>query len=166
MPSKSHKLLNALLYQVGWFSCMLIAEPLCGLIATVLMLTLHFASAKERVKEFAFIGVASALGYGMDLAVAKMGYIDLRVMTSHTSYLVLLWILFSTTLRSSMSVILTKKTWALLLGLAAPWAYWVGQNLGRVHYTEPFVYSMVLHALSWSLLMYLFYKFNNKLFAS
>ncbi|WDE98999.1 DUF2878 domain-containing protein [Lentisphaera profundi] len=164
MPSKSHKIFNALLYQVGWFACMIIANPIYGAIAMLVMIALHLSFVKERVKEFVFIIVAASMGYGLDIALSKMAYLDLTIKTSGTYYLLILWILFSTTLRSSMSVVLTKRKWAVLLGLSAPWAYWVGQNLGRVHYTEPFILSMSLHALLWALLMCFLYYFNDKLF--
>ena len=165
MVSKSHKYLNAVLYQVGWFSCMLIAEPICGLIATILMIVLHLTADVDGSKEIIFIILAASLGYGMDLAISKMGYLDLTIGSSGTFYLVLLWLLFSTSLRSSMNLVFSKRKWAILLGICAPWAYWVGQNLGRVHYTEPFISSMVYHAFSWALVMYCLTILNHKLFA-
>ena len=164
MRTLSHKFLNAALYQVGWFCCMLIAEPLCGLITTALILTFHVSTGGECLKELSFIFTAATLGYSMDLALRGFGYIDLTVSTNGTAYLILLWVLFATSLRSSMLSILNHKKWALLLGISAPGAYWVGQNLGRVHYTEPLQYSLLIHALMWMMLMYLLYSFNKKFF--
>ena len=106
MRTLSHKFLNAALYQVGWFCCMLIAEPLCGLIATALILIFHVSTGGECLKELSFIFAAATLGYSMDLALRGFGYIDLTVNTNGTAYLILLWVLFATSLRSSMLSIL------------------------------------------------------------
>lgn len=161
MSPRSHKIVNAILYQGGWFACMLSSHLLIGILITVVMLVLHLWQADAMGRETCFITLCASLGYGIDYVFHLTNNLNLCLNTNNSFYLFIIWILFITTLRSSLSFTLNKKRYALSLGLLAPLAYLIGQNLGRVHYTG--LSSILLHTFSWGALMIFIYTLKHKI---
>ena len=166
MAGKKYIIANAALYQIGWFCCMLSSDITCGLAVTLLAVWLHMKVSEFPRRELIFIVIACLLGYGMDRAVQSGNWLNLQVTTSNSTYLLLIWILFASTLRSSFAFIMKYLHRAVLLALCAPAAYLIGQKLERVHYTEPVMPAMLIHSLSWSILMIVLYNINKKIFTS
>ena len=77
-------------------------------------------------------------------------------------YLVVVWILFSTSLRSSSSFVFKKLSYSIILGAIAPFAYLGGQALGRIKYSEPQLFSVIIHSVIWILIMTAFFYFKKK----
>ena len=66
-------------------------------------------------------------------------------------WLILLWINFSTTITLSLSFIGKNKLVAFGLGATAlPFNYTVGERLGAVTFGEPYLFSILILALIWS----------------
>ena len=66
-------------------------------------------------------------------------------------WLIVLWINFSTTITLSLSFIGKNKLVAIGLGATAlPFNYTVGERLGAVTFSEPYLFSILILALIWS----------------
>ena len=66
-------------------------------------------------------------------------------------WLIVLWINFSTTLTLSLSFISKNKLVAFGLGATAlPFNYTVGERLGAVNFGDPYLFSILVLALIWS----------------
>jgi hypothetical protein len=66
-------------------------------------------------------------------------------------WLILLWINFSTTITLSLSFIGKNKLVAFGLGATAlPFNYTVGERLGAVTFGEPYLFSILVLVLVWS----------------
>ena len=67
-------------------------------------------------------------------------------------WLIVLWINFSTTITLSLSFIGKNKLVAFGLGATAlPFNYTVGERLGAVTFSEPYLFSILVLVLVWSL---------------
>ncbi len=160
--NKHEHLLNALLYQATWFICMLNPDSYFGLLSAIITLSVHLSFRVKRLKEFAIIASMASMGYCMDLSMDLLGFLD----TSHNSnsnlYLLIIWLVFACSLRSSFCFIFKKYQYALLLGALAPVSYYFGQKLDRVEYFSPLTISMSIHAFLWISLMTRFFVFSKK----
>lgn len=140
-------------------------SPFGGMIV-VITVWLHLVGSKSPRHEISFVITAALLGYFMDKGLDVAGSLEIEYNSNSSSYLLCVWLLFATTLRSSMNKVLQKIQWSVLLGICAPGAYWVGQNFDRVHYNEPVLLSLVIHGLCWSLLMFVLFILQQKIFDS
>ena len=98
----------------------------------------------------------------MDKAWTPLWLMDINKESSNSFYLILVWILFSTSLRSSSSFVFRKLSYSVMLGTIAPFAYLGGQALGRIKYSEPEFYSVSIHSVIWILIMTALFYFNKK----
>ncbi|MCM8526136.1 MAG: DUF2878 domain-containing protein [Lentisphaeraceae bacterium] len=151
------KLVNAVLFQLGWLVC-IFSSSLNSLIVTSVIIIYHLKSVKNRADEFKFILPVAIYGYLLDNSLMILGYIDLSFAKASTIYLVCVWLLFVMTLRNSMSFFMNTPVKAFLLGLLAPVSYFTVHNLGKVKYSEPLIHSIFIHALLWSFFMLIVHK--------
>lgn len=157
-------LFNALIYQFGWYGCMLQPETLIAPACAILIILVHLHFAKLRGRELLFIGVITLLGYGMDLLIGHFGWIDLAFTTSNTFYLFYLWLLFVTALRVSLRFVLKSPKKAFFIGATAPAVYVIGEQFDRVLYSRPLWQPLLLHCLGWGLVILIAYYLQQRLF--
>ena len=98
------------------------------------------------------------VGYLMDSIFSLTGKIDLDPAGESLLYLVCVWLLFASTLNSSMKWLINSPLKSCLLGIAAPMSYFAAEQFGKVKYSEPLVSSLIIHALLWSFLMLIVHK--------
>ena len=152
-----YKFINAVLFQVGWFSCILLPVKYSVPIASAVLTAHYFLSGKSD-KEMLKIFAIGSIGYCMDVVCQSMGLINLSASNSPVIYLVLVWLLFASTLNWSMKFFMLSPLRSAVLGLLAPMSYFAAQQLNKVQYSEPLVKSMLIHALLWSVLMLIVQK--------
>ncbi len=124
--------INALLYQLGWFACVL-GGNVGALLALALFVPLHQRFCVQRPSEWGFVLLAGALGLAMDLMWARAG-----VITFHGAlgfgvgpWLAVLWLMFATTLQHALAALQTRLVLAALLGaIGGPASYLAGIALG------------------------------------
>lgn len=157
MNAARSKILNAILFQVGWFSCIFLSFwP--ALVITTIVLGVHLKLAEDYKNELKIIFPVGCLGFILDWFFAKLGFIDLNVSGGPVFYLFLLWLLFASTLNSSLKYLMNKPLSAALAGALAPLSYMAAEKIGRVKYAEETLGSMLLHAVMWSLYMLIVHK--------
>lgn len=132
--------LNALLFQAGWFAAVLGAAqglPWLGVSAAAAIAAWHLARAPRPLGELALLGIAVAAGAGFETLLVQAGWLrfDAGVIIAGTApaWMVALWANFATTLNVSLRLLRERLPAAALLGaIAAPAAYFSGGKLGAV----------------------------------
>ena len=152
---------NFLLFQLGWFACVLGGAyqlPLIGSGIAALFLALHLWSAADAFAELKLLLIALLLGLmfeslmvGLQLANYSNGML-LSGLAPH--WMLMLWPLFASTLNLSLGWIKTLAPgWVALLGaVSAPFAYFAGARLQAVVFDD-LLLSLSMIALGWALLL-------------
>ena len=150
-------LVNFLLFQVTWFACV-IGGGVYGNIwpgvgcVTLLILTLrHSRSMRQDV--MLAIG-AMLFGWLLDTAWSRLGVVEFPGLTIAPSWIVLLWLAVALTVNHSLRFLRDRPLLgAIVVGLAAPVTYLVGDRLGAVVLPDPVQLWMV--SLAWAVLFYI-----------
>ena len=160
MLSKS-LITNFLLFQIGWFACVLGAaydQVFIGSMIALAVIAYHFYRAADTVKEFRLFLLALIIGLVFESIVTSQGlarYSNGQVIDYIAPlWIILMWPLFATTLNLSMRWLknMSPLLIALLGALFAPFAYYAGNKLGAVEY-DNLILSMGIIAIAWAVLL-------------
>lgn len=150
---------NAVLYQVGWFACVLGAAngvPWIGLAVVGAVAAWHIAQARDRGREIRLLLLATGIGVLFETLLVQTGWMRFHagvwIAGVAPAWMVALWANFATTLNVSLRP-LRDRLWAaaLLGGVGAPLAYFAGSRLGALELTET-VPALVAIGAGWLLL--------------
>ncbi len=155
-----HKLINFLLFQLGWFACVLggaYGQPWLGTGIALAIVAVHLARLPRPKGEAVLILAAAGMGLVWDSLLLLLGLLDYPsgILLPNTAplWIVAMWMLFATTLNSSMGWMQSYRKLSVVLGaLFGPLAYYAGARLGGVILVEP-VAAMAALAAGWALLM-------------
>ncbi|MDD7804858.1 MAG: DUF2878 domain-containing protein [Endozoicomonas sp. (ex Botrylloides leachii)] len=159
MPWK--RIINALLFQAGWFICVLGGNTL-ALISTVLIVTIHVIFITEWKKERELLFVTLVLGSAVDSFLGNIGVLSFY----HDSlllplWLACLWLLFATTLRHCLAWTGRHKLAGALVGaIAGPMSYYAGSQLSNVELSLPLWKSMLILSVIWAMMIPLLQSFS------
>ncbi|KMQ74481.1 DUF2878 domain-containing protein [Marinobacter subterrani] len=148
----ARNILNFLLFQAGWFACVLY-PGLAGAGIVLVFLVVHFALVSQhRVTELQFVGLGTVAGSVLDGIWFRTGILDDGTggeVLLTPPWLVAIWAIFMTTLSHSLNWI-SKKTWLpfVLAPLAGPFAYWSASQVGAVQLPQ-LVPSLIALGLGW-----------------
>lgn len=141
---------NALLFQVGWFVCIL-----CGsfwaLVFTLLAVAFHFSVSRQRLDDLVAVVLAITLGVLHDSLLLHSGHIQF-VESTHLPplWLVSLWGLLGITLNHSLVWVYSRPLWSSLLGaIAAPLSYLGGVKLSSAEWSSPLLEVLPIIAILW-----------------
>lgn len=151
---------NFLLFQAGWFACVLGAAqgfPWIGAAATVAIVGWHVLRARQPRQELMLVVSVMILGTLWDSLLVKLGWIfytsGTLIAGAAPYWIVALWALFATSLNLSMRWLKQRLLWAALLGaISGPLSYWAAERLGAAQFVEPLYVVMAL-AVGWTLIM-------------
>lgn len=151
---------NILMFQAGWFACVLGAAwelPLSGTFVALLLVVLHVTFTPRATREIALIGLAAAIGLVADTLLARLGMITFAngvLLPGWTAYWMLaLWIIFAATLNHSLAWLKSRLPLSAALGaIAGPLAYLAGARLGALE-LGPLAPSLTAIALVWAIAM-------------
>ena len=157
----SNKLLqNALLFQTGWFACVLGGDAI-ALLSLVLICFIHARFFVAKRSEWILITLVLLCGICVDNILAWQGIFSFG---DHLNVLLIplwlacLWALFATTLLHSLSWLNNRLLLASAFGaLLAPLSYLGGGKLAGVQLMEPTLLSLIVIGFCWALLMPLFF---------
>lgn len=126
-------LINAGLFQLGWFACVLGGNSPWLLLAFA-ALAIHFLWISRSWSEVRLIVAVCAIGTLVDSALLNAGVFEFK----HAGvliplWLIVLWALLATTLRHCLAWT-AKPVWraALLGAIGGPLSYYAGQRMGAV----------------------------------
>ena len=152
-------LVNYVLYQAGWFACVLggaSGYPWTGFaVAMALMLT-HLVRAPDKAGECRLAVIAVIVGLGVESYQIWAGTYRVRSGTLLVGlpplWLLAMWAQFATTFRFSLRYIMTRPTRAALFGAAGgPIACLAGERLGAVVLLPPVSLGLLRLAIAWGL---------------
>jgi hypothetical protein len=153
-------ILNVVLFQAGWFACVLGAahgQPWAGTALAAAIVAWHALRAVKPVQELKLIGIVVLLGAVWDSVLVMAGWIAYPAGTvidgAAPHWILALWALFATTLNISMRWLRQRVLLAVILGaIGGPLSYWAAAGLGAATFAEP-VPIVIALALGWALIM-------------
>ncbi|WP_263081833.1 DUF2878 domain-containing protein [Endozoicomonas sp. Mp262] len=160
---KNHLLLlNFLLFQIGWFACVLGGNAI-ALLTTLAVLAIHFGFVSHWKKEREVLATTLLLGGSIDSFLSHLGIItfpgDSLLIPP---WLACLWVLFGTTLRHSLLWTSRYKLAGALCGaIAGSLSYYAGSQLTDVQLATPLWIPLLVYAIVWLLLIPLLQSFSN-----
>jgi hypothetical protein len=154
-------LLNVVVFQLGWFACVLGAArgvPLAGLATAVVAIGLHlWLAGARRAREGLLVAGAALLGGAWESLVAGLGLVvhpeGGAFVGSVPLWIVALWALFATTLTVSMRWLFGRPVLAVVAGaVGGPMAWFSGARLGAVTFPDPVV-ALAVESAGWALML-------------
>jgi len=145
---------NAVLFQVGWFICILCGSFWAG-IFTLMAISFHFMIFTRRLEDTIAVVVAVALGLIHDSLLLHAGLIRF-VESSHLPplWLTCLWLLLGITLNHSLIWIYSRPLWSSLLGaIAAPLSYLAGVKLSSAEWSGTLLEVLPIIATLWLVIL-------------
>jgi hypothetical protein len=149
---------NVVLFQLGWFACVLGAArgwAREGVALALAIVAVHVVRAACPRRELLLVSVAAASGALADSLLAATGWLryegaaPLEGMAPY--WIVALWALFAITLNVSMRALRGRPALGAVLGLVGgPLAYLGGEKLGALALAEP-APALIALALVWAL---------------
>lgn len=149
---------NIVLFQAGWFACVLGAahgQPWIGAIAAAPIVAWHTLRAAHPARELALVGVAIAVGALFETALLQANFIRFPQGALFDGlaplWMVALWALLATTLNVSLRRLRAHPALgALLGGIGGPIAYYAGARLGAIELAAAGT-SLAAIAIGWAL---------------
>ena len=159
-PGMSQVIVNFVLFQAGWFACVLGAAygwPWIGTAAVAAIIAWHLCNAVQPAQEAKLIVLALLIGALWDSVLVMLGWIVYSAGTlvagAAPHWILALWALFATALNVSMRWLKQRLWLAVLLGaVCGPLSYWGALRLGAVQFVDPLRIVIAL-ALGWGLIM-------------
>jgi hypothetical protein len=155
------RLLNFAMFYVGWLACVAGAgrgQLWLGPAVVAAFLMGHLLLTPDRAREAALALAIGSVGFAVDTLQASAG---LYAFTGTSAlpwlcppWMVALWMLFATTLNSSMAWLLGRHRLAAVLGAACgPLSYVAGARLGAIELYPNALVSLAGIAVVWGLAM-------------
>jgi len=158
LVSTKSSLLNLVLYQVGWFACVLGAAWDRGAVGATLAIGLaviHLVLSNRPEKEWPLMLAAVCIGLVVDTLHARIGVLEFRGHQAGTVaplWVLALWLQFATVLHFCLSWLSRRYLIASVLGLiGGPLAFVCGERLGAATFGDPRLFSLGVIGLSWAL---------------
>ena len=153
------RFINFLLYQTGWFFCVLGAAwhfPWFGTSIALSLLLVHFWLATDRATQLKLALVAAGVGLVIDSAQLWAGVFvfpqGVFVPWLPPPWMSVLWMQFATTLQYSMRWMSGRYALSACFGLmGAPLAFFAGERLGAIEFLSPRLPHYAILALLWSI---------------
>ena len=152
-------LVNFVLFQIGWFACVLGAAhgmPGAGVAAALVVVAWHLARAPRPRPELTLLVIAAVIGFAWDTALVALGWIEYPNGTlipgTAPIWIVAMWVVFATTLNVSLGWLKRSLPLALLFGaVGGPLAYVAGGKLGGLSFLQQ-TPALVALSIGWAFL--------------
>ena len=154
------KLVNFVLFQLGWLACVLFAaaqQAWLGSLIGLAIVALHFYLSEQSRVDFKIVMLVLILGGSWDSLLTALGVLrfDSGMMISLFAphWILVMWLLFATTLNASLQWLQGRYLLAAVFGaIGGPLAYRAGAALGAVEFSSP-LDAMIIIGVGWMLLM-------------
>ena len=144
---------NVLLFQLGWFLCVLGGDQI-ALIAVPVILLLHLGYINDQAGEWKLLVGMFLIGLLVDVTLVNSGVLLLSANAGVLPplWLMLLWPLFATLLNHSLAWFKSHLGLAAVsAAIAAPLTYMAGVRLSDVTFFDPQWLALLVIALCWAL---------------
>lgn len=164
------KVINVIIYELGWACCVLGAAwsyPLSGGGLALLLILTHLWLAEDRRGEIHLILVVILLGLLIDGGQQALGLFRFKpdeLGLFLPVWVLVIWAQFATLLHYALSWLSTRYLPAVLFGaLGGPLAYGGGIRLGAAEFGSRPLFSLSLLAIIWALLLPLLVWLSGKI---
>ncbi len=159
------KFVNIIIFNLLWVGLVLGRESLIHITFPSLLIYLICLLSIGDLKVHQIL-LPSAIGITIDSSLTFFGiFIFTGSSLIIPFWLIILWINFSTTLTLSLSFIGKNKLIAFGLGATAlPFNYTVGERLGAVTFGDPYLFSILVLVLIWSVSFPILFIVSNENF--
>ena len=155
---------NYLLYQAGWFACVLGAashRPWTGFLVAATLLAIHLLGSRDRHRDARRVMLALGVGTaveGLQIWAGTYRFTSGTIIDSlPPPWLLVMWAQMATTFDFSLRPIVTRPAAAALFGaIGGPLAFLAGERLGAVTLHRPLTPGLLLLASSWTVAMLIF----------
>jgi hypothetical protein len=150
-----NRVLNFAGFQLGWLVCIGFSEQTwIGVVTVLSLLVVHALAVVDDRREWQLMLLIVLTGCLIDAVLGRVGILIYPEQALLPLWLVLLWVLFSTLIRHSLSWLQSRLLLAAALAaISAPASYWAGARLTGTEFGgEPGV-SLLVIALYWALLL-------------
>ncbi len=163
------KLWNFLLFQVGWFACVLGAahqQVFWAVTGSLAYIAFHIWRSQSPKQEFSLLFKVLLYGIATDTLIMYLGLIDFRDAWPSPLlspiWMWALWLLVATTLNGSMSWLRGKPALGSVLGaICGPLSYEAGIRMGAASWgSGAQILGFCLIALVWAVAMPLFFYWD------
>lgn len=152
------KVINIVLYQAGWFSCVLGAAygfPLGGALGAAALVGLHLLLTDARKAEIQLAFCACLIGVLVDSLQQAAGLFTFKTDPRWPVWLPLwvfvIWAQFATLFRFALHWLSGRYLLGAFLGaLGGPLAYWGGIRLGAASFGDNPLFTLVVLAVVWA----------------
>lgn len=157
------KVVNFVLFQLGWFACVLGAAwgyPWAGPVFALVFVVVHLLLAARPGTELRMIGAVALLGCLIDSGQTLVGALVFPTTEGGPRvgvlplWMVALWVMFAGTMNCSLQWMQRRFLLALVLGaVSGPLCFLAGQRLGALQFDPDLWFSLVSIGLCWGLLL-------------
>ena len=160
-PDVKKSIINLLLFQVGWFACVLGGSAVAlGCTALILMIHLNFCTCWKKEREL--LAITLLLGCSID---SFLGHLGILLFPGDSllipPWLACLWLLFGTTLRHSLAWTGQYKIAGAATGaIGGPLSYFAGAQLTEVSLAAPLWQTLLILAVIWALIIPILQAFS------
>jgi hypothetical protein len=152
-------LANFILFQIGWFACVLGGandRPWLGTGIALAIVAWHVGRARRPRDEMILVLLSAVIGAVADSVPVAADWVRYASGTlvpgTAPVWLVAMWMLFATTLNVSLRWLQRYPLAASALGaIGGPLAYWGGARLGAMEFVAPVAATVAL-AVGWAVL--------------
>lgn len=152
-------LTNVVLFQIGWFACVLSGaaqRPWIGGIVALIIVSFHLFRAHEREPELKLVMIALGIGAIWDSILVSQNWLQyssgLGLPNVAPYWIIMMWGLFATILNVSLRWLRGRWIMAALFGaVGGPLAYYGGYRLGALQFGNESAALLAL-ALGWAFL--------------
>ena len=149
--------MNFLLYQAGWFACVLGAAwgfPWFGASIAICLIATHVWLSTNPATQLKLILVSAGVGLLVDSVQLWAGVFrfsaGVLVPWLPPLWMTVLWMQFATTFHYSMKWLGGRYAWSALFGLVgAPLAFFAGERLGAIEFLAPRLPHYAILATLW-----------------
>lgn len=152
---------NFILFQLGWFCCVIGGASSeyywIGVVAVMVIIAIHLVRANNIQDEIVLIMATMLLGTAWDSGLTMAGLFSFSngvVLTGLVPvWMIAMWALFATTLNVSLSWMKNRYLLAMAFGaLGGPIAYYAGNRLGAVEFSSTST-ALIAVGIGWSIIM-------------
>ena len=152
---------NFILFQVGWFACVLGGASReymwAGTVAAAFIVAVHLLRATNLRSESLLVLLTAAIGTAWDSGLMLAGLFTFNggivVSGLIPIWMIAMWVIFATTLNVSMTWMKGRYLLAAVFGaIGGPLAYYAGHRLGAVDFNNTSM-TMIAVAVGWSVIM-------------
>jgi Protein of unknown function (DUF2878) len=158
------QMINYVLYQAGWFACVLGASwrhPWAGLAIALVLVGAHITLSSERRVELRLVVLATLVGTAVEVFQIAAGTYHCASGTLNgvwpPPWLLAMWAQFATTFRFSVRSVIAQPLPAALFGaVGGPIAFVAGERLGAVTLLPPVTPGLLRLSITWAIALVAF----------